>query len=126
MQDSGVMIPSVKKLLLILLLAAVPFQFAWSAAAAYCQHEQGAAVQHFGHHAHQRQQQGADESAGHAGKLPQLHQDCGYCHAVNPASMPAMASMPSLPPGSVHAEPPVVSFTSHIPEGPREPDRFVA
>lgn len=119
------MIHSVKKLLLVLLLVAVPFQFAWGAAAVYCQHEQGA-VQHFGHHVHQHQQQNANESSGHAGKLSQLHQDCAYCHALSPASMPAMAATPSIPPGSIHAEPPVVSFTSHIPDGPREPDRFVA
>ena len=116
------MIHSVKKLLAILLLVAVPFQFAWGAAAVYCQHEQSASVQHFGHHVHQHQN--ADESSGHAGKLSQLHQDCGYCHALSPASMPAKASTMKFSPGSVHAEPPVVSFTSHIPEGPREPDRF--
>lgn len=119
------MIHSVKKMLITLLLVMVPFQFAWGAAAVYCQHEQSATVQHFGHHVHQHQQQNAKESSSPAGKLSQLHQDCAYCHALSPASMPTMASEPLIPPGSIHAEPPVVSFTSHISEGPREPDRFV-
>jgi len=118
------MIHPVKKLLAILLLVVVPFQFAWGAAAVYCQHEQGTTVQHFGHHVHQHQN--ADENSSHAGKLSQLHTDCGYCHALSRVSMPAKASAMTLPSGSIHAEPPVVSFTSHIPEGPREPDRSAA
>lgn len=118
------MMRHVKKLLAILLLVVVPFQFAWGAAAVYCQHEQAPQAQHFGHHVHQHQN--AEEPTGHAGKLSQLHQDCGYCHALSPASVPAIAKTIAIPSGSNHAEPLPVFFTSHIPEGPREPDRFAA
>lgn len=111
-------------MLAILLLVAVPFQFAWGAAALYCQHEQSPQVQHFGHHVHHHQS--VDEPSGHEGKLSKLHEDCGYCHALSPASMPAMAQTMTIPAGSVPAEPPIVSFTSHIPESPTEPDRFAA
>lgn len=119
-----VMIRSVKKLLAILLLVVVPFQFAWGAAAVYCQHEQGASVQHFGHHTHQHHN--VNGKSDHIGTLSQQHKDCGYCHALSPASMSATAQTMTIPLGSIPAEPPVVSFTSHIPEGPREPDRFAA
>ena len=44
-----------RRLLLILLLFWLPFQFAWGAAAGYCQHEQTAQVNHFGHHPHAHQ-----------------------------------------------------------------------
>ena len=44
-----------RKVMVMLLLAVLPFQFVWGAAAAYCQHEQGSEVTHFGHHFHKHQ-----------------------------------------------------------------------
>ncbi|MBU0601652.1 MAG: hypothetical protein KKD25_04520 [Gammaproteobacteria bacterium] len=44
-----------RRWLSILLLVFLPFQFTWAAAAGYCQHETGAAAQHFGHHDHKHQ-----------------------------------------------------------------------
>ncbi len=111
-----------KKLLLILLLAIVPFQFAWAAAGVYCQHENGAASQHFGHHAHQHH--GKSDGADSKTKASKVHLDCSSCHgsgcAISPAevvgglTLPAEAYLDLAPP----------SYTSHIPDSPRRPDRF--
>lgn len=44
-----------RRILVILMLVLLPFQFVWGAATSYCQHEQGAGVGHFGHHVHKHQ-----------------------------------------------------------------------
>lgn len=81
---------SMRRWLTILLLLVLPVQFAWSAAAAYCQHEQIPARTHIGHHAHEHEAQGSDGSKAsgqHLGdksttKALKLlgDNDCGYCH----------------------------------------------
>lgn len=79
-----------RRWLTLLLLLILPIQFAWSAAAAYCQHEQVPAKSHIGHHAHEHEAAGdagskvsgkhlEDESASKAVKLVGDN-DCGYCH----------------------------------------------
>lgn len=75
--------------LTIVLLFVLPVQFAWSAAAAYCQHEQVPAKMHIGHHSHEH---GATSETGSkaTGKLLDDKSssksvkllgdnDCGYC-----------------------------------------------
>lgn len=113
----------VKKFLLILLLVILPFQFSWAVAGAYCQHEQGAASQHFGHHAHQHQ--GKADISNTKGDAGKFHSDCSSCHGagcvVFAATVPAIDL---LPPGREYTEPRPFSYTSHIPDGPRRPDRF--
>nr|ART41037.1 L611 [uncultured bacterium] len=52
-----------RRWLSILLLVFLPFQFSWAAVAGYCQHETGAAAQHFGHHDHQHQAAAEQEGA---------------------------------------------------------------
>lgn len=42
-----------RRLIALLLLAIMPFQFGWAAAAAYCGHEATAQACYFGHHDHQ-------------------------------------------------------------------------
>ncbi|WP_420473660.1 cation efflux protein, CzcI family [Noviherbaspirillum sp. ST9] len=114
-----------KKLLLIFLLALLPLQFSWAAAAAYCQHEGEKSSQHFGHHSHQH-----DASADRpddTDKVVKGHADCGYCHAYCQVS--ALTSVPEvvLPTGSTHVEKPTQSYSSHIPDGLQRPDwRLVA
>jgi hypothetical protein len=75
---------TVRRLIVILMLSLLPFQFVWGAAASYCQHEQGAGVSHFGHHVHKHQGK-ALKAAGEstpdnkntaAGDDP----DCATCH----------------------------------------------
>ncbi len=69
---------NMKRLLLILLLTVLPLQMSWAAVSNYCQHENGNAAQHFGHHEHKHQasgeiKQGKSKSGINDG-------DCGYCH----------------------------------------------
>ena len=76
-----------RRWLTIVLLFVLPIQFAWSAAAAYCQHEEAPASAHIGHHshAHKAGKASSDASEQHgskaskAGKLV-ADNDCGYCH----------------------------------------------
>lgn len=113
----------VKKLFLILLLAILPYQFSWAVAGAYCQHEQGTASQHFGHHAHQHEAK-ADAPEGKAG-MGKLHSDCSSCHGagcvVFVTALPALGLLPAV---REYVEPRPISYTSHVPDGPRRPDRL--
>jgi hypothetical protein len=113
---------NVKKLFLILLLAIVPFQFAWAAAGVYCQHENGAASQHFGHHAHQHQ--GTSDHADGKTKSGKIHLDCSSCHGAGCAISPAEAIAEPVQGSQAYAKLRPISYTSHIPDGPRRPDRF--
>ena len=124
-----------RKLFLILLLAILPLQYAWSAAAAYCGHEQEQS-QHFGHHAHQHNAQagshdgddaGGDggDGDGSNGKLPgnaKVHADCAVCHHAVQASI--LAGMAPPPDAASAGYPPSsdLRFTSHIADGPKKPD----
>ena len=75
--------------LTIFLLFVLPVQFAWSAAAAYCQHEEVPTKTHIGHHVHEHDatgDTGSKASAKHLGdksasKTIKLlgDNDCGYC-----------------------------------------------
>ena len=72
--------------LLIVLLFALPAQFAIAAAAGYCAHETAAASFHLGHHGHEHstkdtgsmQETHSDASAE---KVFFDHDDCSGCHA---------------------------------------------
>jgi hypothetical protein len=119
---TNVRICIVKKLLLIFLLFALPFQYSWAAAAVYCQHEK-THTSHFGHHSHQHVAQA--EKANDKSKLATLDDDCGYCHLscqVTPTSVTPELTVPQA------LAPPILllsSFTSHFPEGPKRPDRIL-
>lgn len=118
-------IPPVKKLLLIFLLALLPLQFSWAAAAAYCQHEGEKSTQHFGHHAHQHDAQ--TDLPDDADKVVKVHADCGYCHLSCQVSFLTAVPEVALPTGATHVEKPVRPYSSHIPDGLQRPDwRLVA
>lgn len=78
-----------RRWLTILMLLVLPGQFAWSAAAAYCQHEQVPAKAHIGHHVHEHEAPSdsrsmasdelGDPSASKAGKFVD-DSDCGFCN----------------------------------------------
>ncbi|MDR7336188.1 MAG: cation efflux protein, CzcI family [Roseateles sp.] len=81
-----------RRWLTILLLFVLPVQFAWSAAAAYCQHEEVAGIAHFGHHAHDHAasshgggklsgagEKSSDQSPAKGMKLVGDN-DCSFCH----------------------------------------------
>ncbi|WP_283441376.1 cation efflux protein, CzcI family [Noviherbaspirillum suwonense] len=113
-----------KKYLLILMLFALPFQYSWAAAAAYCQHET-THTSHFGHHSHHHvaQAEKLAEKSDEKSKLATLDDDCGYCHLscqVTPTSFTPELTVPQA------LAPPVlqfISFSSYFPEGPKRPDR---
>lgn len=119
---SRAIISPMKRLILILLLALVPLQFAWAAAGAYCQHEQGSSSFHFGHHAHTHQTK--NDSPDSKTKQVKAHPDCGSCHApanVIWMSAPSIALVFSPP---EHHRPVTLLYSSFIPNGPRRPDRL--
>ncbi|MBK9444681.1 MAG: hypothetical protein IPO00_00515 [Betaproteobacteria bacterium] len=83
----------------ILILVFLPFQFTWAAVAGYCQHETGAAAQHFGHHDHQHQADADHVGAPDAKTLGGgIDSDCATCHAgccaaiFNVVNLPASAT----------------------------------
>lgn len=85
-----------RKALVIFLLAVLPFQFAWGAAAGYCQHEQDGGISHFGHHVHKHQTKANEpaEVPGDADSGNGLDADCLMCHlcfAVPVAAVPDSA-----------------------------------
>ena len=71
-----------RRLLILLLLAVLPLQFAWGAAAAYCGHEKAPSAGHFGHHSHQHQAKAESDSGSAAKKASVLADDldCAFCH----------------------------------------------
>lgn len=67
---------TVMRWLLMVVVCMLPFQFAWSGAAAYCTHEAAPAAFHIGHHADPH------AATGEAGEAaPAEHADCSASHA---------------------------------------------
>ena len=113
---------TVKKLILIFLLLIVPLQFAWAAAGAYCQHEQGTSSMHFGHHAHNHD--GKHDGADGKAKAGKVHLDCNSCHATANAILVNRAPLTLQPSAPDYIDPRPISYSSFIPDGPRRPDRL--
>ncbi len=89
-------IPPMRRWLSILLLVFLPFQFSWAAVAGYCQHETGAAAQHFGHHDHQHQAAADQDGTPDAKTLGGgIDGDCVACHASCAAAIFSTASLPA-------------------------------
>ena len=66
-----------RRFLLICFLVVLPFQFAWGAAARYCNHESTPTAKHFGHHTHVHKAAADSESSSPA---QADDADCDYCH----------------------------------------------
>lgn len=82
-----------KRVVLVFLLLVIPFQMAWATAGSYCQHEQGAAALHFGHHTHRHQ-----DSGKVPGKVPgSVDNDCAYCQLGCVIIPPALLSVTAPP-----------------------------
>ena len=88
-------IDPMRRWLAIILLVFLPFQFSWAAVAGYCQHETGAAAQHFGHHEHKHQSEGAD-SADAKALGGGIDGDCAACHASCAAALTGIAAAPLM------------------------------
>jgi len=89
-----------RRLLVIVMMLLLPAQWTWAAAASVCAHEKTTQTSHFGHHEHAHEGAAAapSDAAGgeeQAGSLAQ-HPDCGACHGMNSAFVPAVGSIPKL------------------------------
>ncbi|EER60247.1 conserved hypothetical protein [Acidovorax delafieldii 2AN] len=74
-----------RRFLILFLLALLPFQFVWGAAASYCQHEQAQGVRHFGHHVHKHEgkllKAASDNSTADRKNIAgDDDPDCASCH----------------------------------------------
>lgn len=106
-----------RRWLAIFLLVLLPLQLSWAAAAPYCQHETGAAVQHFGHHEHKHHQGSADTT-----DVPSFAADSD-CAACNAGCAAATVTVPSL---ALDAAPPALApWYPHVPTSPpaTQPER---
>lgn len=114
-----------KKIFVIFLLVILPFQLAWAGLGVYCQHEEGQAAQHFGHHDHKHTAQ-SDQGKGEAGKLnPGADNDCSS-HLNGVKCFLCSQTMPSLPQGVASFDLRTPLYVSYIPDGPDRPDRTLA
>lgn len=77
---------------------------------------------HFGHHAHQHQ--GKADTSNAKSKLAKMDLDCPSCHGTACAVFLTVVEPVFVPLGTTSAEPCVLLYTSHIPDGPRRPNRF--
>lgn len=112
---------SVKKLILIFLLAILPLQYAWAAAAAYCQHEQEMSA-HFGHHTHEHKAHADAPDDEEAPVNSAADTDCEICQLSTKLSF--LSAVPDVVPvsGFELSANLLLSFSSHIPDGPQKPD----
>ncbi len=117
-----------RRCVLVLMLLVLPFQFSWAAAAAYCRHEGGVAVQHFGHHQHEHESQGKTDGAKSLKNKAStiVDDDCSICH---------LSTVPSPVSEHVTFEVPLVEilgfvyslrYDSFVPLGLERPDRNLA
>lgn len=115
-----------RTLFLIFLMAILPFQFSWSAASSYCQHENTVkAALHFGHHSHIHQIDPADQdsSSKHNKKN---HLDCSFCHVSHVVAdlplFPAASFQSRIEVNALNAVDSPLAYTSHISNGLDRPD----
>lgn len=108
-----------KRFALILLLLVVPLEASWAVVAPWCQHEQGQAAQHFGHHEHEHQasDHGSDSDTG------KPHGDCGFCHFSSAQFLSNYPAQIQINQAAAVFDFRPISYTSHIPDGLDRPNR---
>lgn len=120
-----------KKFCLILLLFVLPLQLSWAAASAYCQHEEGKAARHLGHHSHQHKADpqsdagspaDAEKHAADKSSKGQSHSDCNVCHGIGHAWLPPASGMALGDGASLGVAATSELYVSHIPDAPKRPD----
>jgi hypothetical protein len=116
-----------RRRLILVLLVLLPFQFAWSAAAAYCGHETDPSANHFGHHVHvHKAASGSTDTAKHAAGVAAPDLDCPVCHLGAPA-LPAEVALIGASTASTHiSAPEVPAPRSTIAEAPERPNWLLA
>lgn len=103
-----------RSFLVIVMMLLLPAQWTWAAAASVCAHEKTTQSAHFGHHEHAHQGAASLDGAnddGQGGSLAE-HPDCGACHGMNSAFVPAFGSVPELWLNRSHYEP----YASAVPD----------
>jgi hypothetical protein len=96
----------------------LPLQISWAATVVYCNHEESSVTQHFGHHVHKHEKDIPS-------KTTQVHSDCGYCNLATQVLIINEAFTFELPELSKHTDFLIPSYSSHVPDGPRDPDRLI-
>ncbi|CAN7752958.1 hypothetical protein LJR066_006743 [Acidovorax sp. LjRoot66] len=112
-----------RRLIAVFMLALLPFQFSWSAVAAYCMHESTTAqAQHVGHHEHKHDADKADHQADKGDQSAGFDIDCSVCHGAGIGALNfPYASRGASHDGSVGAQPHVriAGVTPTPPDRPR-------
>jgi 4-amino-4-deoxy-L-arabinose transferase-like glycosyltransferase len=85
-------IPPMRRWFAVFLLVFLPLQSSWAVTASYCQHESGAAAQHFGHHEHEHHGNSADANALDGC----TDGDCATCHASCATALTGMTLLPTV------------------------------
>lgn len=114
-----------KRLLLIFLLTMLPLQMSWAALTGYCQHEEGRAAQHLGHHEHKHHAAGDSKQSDNKKSKSNLgvnDADCGYCHLSCANLVSTQQPEIIFPPNSIPVEFLLYSYRSHIADGLSRPD----
>ena len=109
-----------KRLLIILLLAILPFQAVWAAACACCIGEDGKIVQQASQ-ALDQQQAAADDDGDKA--KPCCDNGCDICHHLAASAIPSANPDLPLPKGAPHLRGELRRYVSHIPDLIPPPDR---
>jgi hypothetical protein len=107
----------------------LPLQFSWSAASAYCQHEEtSTAAHHFGHHLHVHQIDAKDKNSSSKNNKA-FHLDCSFCHVSHFAvDIPRYSSaQPKTEAMLLNLYDSPLFYTSYISKGLDRPDwRFAS
>lgn len=100
-----------RRWLCMILLALLPLQSVWAAAAAHCEHESGPHPSHFGHHEGHHHDAPVDPLEGVADSSSDG--EATHCHGICAVMI---ATAPGMP--SAHAESPVTACTNVDIQGP--------
>jgi mono/diheme cytochrome c family protein len=118
---AAVIIAAMFRLVALLLALLLPLQFAWGAAAVYCEHETTPrAAGHFGHHEHVHED--AADAKKPAGGKQLVDNDCASCHAAGSAvaadAPPRLASALAVGRVASPTAPPPASAFARAPDRP--------
>lgn len=117
---------AMRRCVFVMLLFIVPFQFAWSAASAYCSHEAGEKVSHFGHHTHSTNLKAGDKTHDQKSKPVVGDDDCIGCH-FNTAQQAQDQLLPVISFDAVRPQDcPPDRYRSPTPPGLERPARLLA
>lgn len=86
-----------RKWLAVFILFLLPLQLTWAAMGNYCQHENGSATPHIGHHVHKHSSQIGESGQPDKAKAGSADTDCGTCHTGCSIALPSALSATAAP-----------------------------